>query len=226
MASTSIDCIDEYTLQLDDNITKFECLCKDIKTLCNEMRTLKKKSAKLIKLASKSKRRRDDQKEPSGFTCPVQLSDALAEFLGLEHGTTMPRSQVTKRIFEYVKEHNLKDINDGRKFNLNDPQNVYAQALKKLLNVQDDTQVGYFTLQMYLKDHFKSLSRQETGRVVEGGGGEEEVTASSTLVVSGDETLCVEEDEEMLLDEETTPTKTSSSKKRRVVTKKNSSSSA
>lgn len=153
---SSSDIIEEYVLHLDENITKVDALCKDMKTLATEMRNLKKRNAKLIKLAQKTKRRREDQKEPSGFTSPVEISDELAVFLNLEKGSSLPRSQVTKLIFEYVKDHNLKDPNDGRRFNLEDSSNVYAKDLKRLLCTGDNEEVGYFTLQKHLKKHFKS----------------------------------------------------------------------
>jgi chromatin remodeling complex protein RSC6 len=167
----SIEIIDDFTSHLDDNLSKCEALFKDTKTALNEMRALKKKSLKLIKLASKVKRRRnEDGKEPSGFTSPIEISDELADFLAVERGISMPRAKVTKAIFEYVKEHGLKNCNDGRIFDLSDTSNVYAQTLKRLLNVTDEDKVGYFTLQKHLKHHFKSNSQsisQQTQTVEE-----------------------------------------------------------
>jgi upstream activation factor subunit UAF30 len=46
-----------------------------------------------------------------GFAAEVQLSADLAEFLGTER---MPRTEVTKRIWAYIKENDLQDPSDKR----------------------------------------------------------------------------------------------------------------
>lgn len=46
------------------------------------------------------------QKKPSAFMKPVQVSDALAEIVGRG---PMPRTEVTKKLWDYIKSHNLQD---------------------------------------------------------------------------------------------------------------------
>ncbi len=47
-----------------------------------------------------------------GFSAPVQLSNELTAFFGGE--SSMPRTEVTKRIWVYIKEHNLQNPSDKR----------------------------------------------------------------------------------------------------------------
>lgn len=43
----------------------------------------------------------------SGFLAPLQLSDALIKFLGTGE-SALPRSDVIKRMWDYIKEKNLQ----------------------------------------------------------------------------------------------------------------------
>lgn len=45
---------------------------------------------------------------------PVQVSDALAEIVG--HGP-MARTEVTKKLWDYIKKHKLQDNNNKRNIN-------------------------------------------------------------------------------------------------------------
>lgn len=51
------------------------------------------------------------EKKPSAFMKPIQISEELASLIG--HGP-MPRTEVTKRIWDYIKKHNLQDPQNKR----------------------------------------------------------------------------------------------------------------
>jgi chromatin remodeling complex protein RSC6 len=55
--------------------------------------------------------KRANQQSKGGFQACVQLSTELSDFLG---EVTMPRTQVTKRVWEYIKAHNLQNPDDKR----------------------------------------------------------------------------------------------------------------
>lgn len=54
------------------------------------------------------------EKKNSAFMRPVQVSEALAEVVG--HGP-MARTEVTKKLWEYIKKHKLQDTNNKRNIN-------------------------------------------------------------------------------------------------------------
>lgn len=54
------------------------------------------------------------EKKNSAFMRPIQVSEALAEIVG--HGP-MPRTEVTKKIWEYIKKHKLQDEKNKRMIN-------------------------------------------------------------------------------------------------------------
>lgn len=62
-------------------------------------------------------------KKNSAFMRPVQVSDTLAEVVG--HGA-MPRTEVTKKLWDYIKKHKLQDKNNKRMIN---PDNKLSKVL-------------------------------------------------------------------------------------------------
>ncbi len=54
------------------------------------------------------------EKKKSAFMKPIHVSDALAEIVG--HGP-MPRTEVTKKLWDYIKKHKLQDQTNKRLIN-------------------------------------------------------------------------------------------------------------
>ncbi len=68
-----------------------------------------------------------EEKKQSAFMKPVQVSQALAEIVG---AGPMPRTEVTKKLWEYIKKHKLQDEKNKR--------NIIPDAkLTKVLGSQD-----------------------------------------------------------------------------------------
>jgi len=88
---------------------------------------------------------------PSGFVKPIPITSELADFLGKDHGTEMARTQVTREINSYIREHNLQDPSNGRII-------IPNQALRTLLRVPQKDELTYFNLQRYMSHHFVKAS--------------------------------------------------------------------
>ena len=87
------------------------------------------------------------QRTLSGFAKPSLLSDELCEFMGVGTGASMARTEVTRKINEYIKKNNLQDAADKR--------HILPDAnLKKILNLTCEDKLTYFNLQKYMKHHF------------------------------------------------------------------------
>ncbi len=54
------------------------------------------------------------QKKTSAFMKPVSVSDALAEVVGKG---PMARTEVTKKLWDYIKKHKLQDAKNKRNIN-------------------------------------------------------------------------------------------------------------
>ncbi|KAJ1293464.1 hypothetical protein BS78_01G070200 [Paspalum vaginatum] len=79
----------------------------------------------------------------SGLLAPLQLSDDLVKFIGTGE-SMLSRSDVVKRMWEYIKENNLQDPSDRRKI-------ICDEKLKDLLQVESFTG---FTVSKLLAPHF------------------------------------------------------------------------
>ena len=126
---------------------------QQVSTHLNTLRTgfkqLEKKVNKELKLAQKlsKKKQAKANRKPSGFIKPTRISKELATFLGKDHGSEMARTEVTREINKYIREHKLQDKDNGRKINPD-------KQLKKLLKIQSKDELTYFNLQKYMSPHF------------------------------------------------------------------------
>lgn len=136
---------DEFT----QFINKFQSMISQFSALKAELRVIEKKTTKELKIAQKltNKKKRKGTRAPSGFVKPAPISNELADFLGLNHGSEMARTDVTREINKYIREHSLQDSNNGRKINPD-------KKLSTLLNVTPDIELTYFNLQKYMGPHF------------------------------------------------------------------------
>ncbi|ONK76010.1 uncharacterized protein A4U43_C03F22890 [Asparagus officinalis] len=102
-----------------------------------------RKPKKEREASDESPRKGKRQKGSTGFLAPLQLSDALMKFIGTGE-TELPRSDVVKRIWDYIKENNLQDPADKRNI-------ICDEKLKELFEV--DYFTG-FTVSKLLTAHF------------------------------------------------------------------------
>ena len=143
--NTSVDSFPQFTKILEELETLRSNLQKSIvavRSLQKDVtRELKKNQNKKVKEASKKKR------SPSGFAKPTVISQELCTFLGKPTGTEMARTEVTKHLTTYIKEHNLQDPANKRTI-------LPDKKLQKLLQTTKNDEVTYFNLQKYMKVHF------------------------------------------------------------------------
>ena len=118
--------------------------------LKSDFKTLEKQVLKEARSMDKVNARRNRNKgsrAPSGFVKPAGISKELAKFLNVPEDTMIARTDVTKMITAYVKQHNLQDVSNGRKI-------IPDAKLSSLLGVKASDEVTYFNLQKYMKPHF------------------------------------------------------------------------
>jgi upstream activation factor subunit UAF30 len=138
-------------------LAKLQQLGALLSTLKSEYRALEKQWTRELKSAQKqsSKRKRKaGNRAPSGFVKPTRISDELASFLEKPAGTEMARTEVTREINVYIRNHNLQDKANGRKINPDKP-------LTQLLKVSDNVELTYFNLQKYMGPHFPKAVKAE-----------------------------------------------------------------
>lgn len=111
---------------------------------------------KLKKVVDKIQKKRENaRKSPSGFAKPNKISDELCDFIGVPHGTEKSRTEITRYINNYVKEHNLNKPTNRRIILPDD-------KLKAILNVKEGEEVTFFILQRLISHHFPPKSKPAT----------------------------------------------------------------
>ena len=130
--------------------TKLAAAVALFKEIQSNLKVLQKTYDKMKKVVDKQERKKISARTtPSGFAKPTKISDELCAFLGVSKGSMMSRTEVTRSINLYVKQHNLYDPSNRRIINPD-------ANLKKILVLKPGEILSFFTLQRAIKGHFAS----------------------------------------------------------------------
>ena len=139
---------------------QLQALRSQLTSVTGQVRALQKRADRELKQAhkaSKKRARRTGNRAPSGFVKPTKISSELASFLGKPKGTEMARTEVTREINNYIREHKLQDPKNGR--------HILADSkLKKLLKLKKDDELTYFNLQRFMSPHFAKASSKSSSQ--------------------------------------------------------------
>lgn len=110
----------------------------------------------IIRKHTKARRRSSGSSasHKSGFAVPVKVSNSLAEFLKIDPNDHLPRTEVTKRITEYIKTNSLQCEDNKKLF-------VCDEALAKVFSIQAGTQTNWFEMQKFLAKLLTSVKKEE-----------------------------------------------------------------
>lgn len=138
----------ETAAQIHAAQTNFKAISTALKALEKEYTKERKEMAKK---AEKYTRKNKSNRNPSGFAKKAPISSALADFLGLPHGSELARTDATRQINMYIKSNNLQNPQAKKEI-------LCDAKLKSLLQPADGEVVHFFNLQRFLKKHFISAS--------------------------------------------------------------------
>lgn len=135
---------------------------KEIVTLRRLLREHHHELKESSKRGRKKKAQRDNTKprKPSGFAEPVLVSDTLYDFLsrfGIDNGSLVARTEVTKHVIEYIKQNNLQNPEHRREIV---PDKVLTKVFGPAMERRDPEDnespmvYSYMKLQKYLTQHF------------------------------------------------------------------------
>jgi len=130
---------------LVDKMSSLTVLNKEIQAV---LKQVAKDYDKLKKIVDKIQKKRENaRKSPSGFAKPNKISDELCDFIGVPRGTEKSRTDITRYINTYVKEHNLNKPTNRRVI-------LPDEKLKAILNIKEGEDVTFFILQRLISHHF------------------------------------------------------------------------
>ena len=128
---------------------------KDVdKALRNKDKTIDKttKPKKTIKEKTEKDTKTEKKKIVSGITKPVILSDDLCNFLGKPLKTEMARTEVTKELYQYIKDNKLQDTENKKIIKAD-------KGMLSMLGVDEGYEITYFNIQNLMNKHY---IKQET----------------------------------------------------------------
>ena len=136
--ATFADLITKHILRLQE-------LTSSLTSVKSDFKNIEKRWSRELKTAQKGmKKKKNANRQPSGFVKPTRITDELADFLEKPHGIEMARTQVTREINTYIRAHSLAT---GRNINPD-------AKLMGLLKIPDGEILTYFNLQKYMSPHF------------------------------------------------------------------------
>lgn len=176
----TIEKTDDIVIDITDNVDStttseayestfrdVENILKDFKTAITKLRQLKREIVTMEKSLRKHEERKARRKRASldengnkrknGFSLENNIiSDELCDFIGHPKGTPISRSEVTRRLTAYVKEHNLQDPEDKRYVNLDSEA---GSKLKDLLSEVLDKEgnpcrLTIITINKFISKHY------------------------------------------------------------------------
>lgn len=132
--------------------TTLETLAAALDVLAKEQRALRKDVRKIRQhIEDPTGEKQAARAQNNGFNKPLGVSDKLRAFLGLAADEKISRSQVTRRVNEYVEAKGLKA-----------GQNISLDAtLKDLLQVPEGVQVTFLNIQKYINPHYVKEPKPE-----------------------------------------------------------------
>jgi chromatin remodeling complex protein RSC6 len=139
--------------------SKLQTLVSAIAALRSELRGIERqveRELRAARKASEKKRRKNINRQPSGFVKPTLISNELAAFLGKSSGSEMARTEVTREINAYIRDNKLQDKDNGRRI-------LPDAKLKKLLKLKDGDELTYFNLQRFMSPHFSTAAKSVAG---------------------------------------------------------------
>ena len=138
--------IDNQFMSVLSTLSQFK---NQITALSTQLKGLEKTVKKEIKQRNRVivKKQSSGNRKPSGFAEASPISNELCEFMGKDTGATVARTEVTKFVCNYIKQHSLTNDENKREIKPD-------TKLKHLLGTNSDTVVTYFNIQRYMNRHF------------------------------------------------------------------------
>ncbi len=140
---------EELCNQFEGIVNGLNTIKIQISNLQQNLKQLEKSVKKQMKGLKKevSKNKNKGNRQPSGFARPSKVTKELCTFMNKEEGTEIARTEVTKALVSYIKEHKLENTDNSKII-------TPDSKLKQLLGIEEGQELTYFTIQKFMNKHF------------------------------------------------------------------------
>jgi len=144
--------IDAIENRLNEHKKVIELSMHELKTGFVEIKTLKTLIWKIIHKNAN----RQNKNQPHGFAIPTTVSEELCVFMKKEPGSLIARTEVTKALTTYIKEHSLQNPLKKRDIL---PDDVLLKLFGK---TESDLSapITFFNMQKYINHHFVKTEKK------------------------------------------------------------------
>ena len=137
---------DKILLKIDELEMVFIANKKSAELALLELRNVKKQIKKMK--PQKNKKVSKVDRKPHGFAVPSAVSDELCNFMKVEKGTLVSRTNVTKSLTDYIKANKLQNPENKREI-------IPDVVLSSLFGEgAKGAYLTHFTIQKYMNHHF------------------------------------------------------------------------
>ena len=125
----------------------------NIKALRSALKAVKQLQTDVRRIARKKRATRQGNNK-SGFMKEAAISDAMADFLGVDHGSMMSRVECTKRLHAYILENNLQNPENRREIVADKGLTKLLKYNKKSVSEGGHGPLFYYVMQKLIQEHF------------------------------------------------------------------------
>ena len=137
------------SLEIDTLMKTLSDTHRSLKNLKKDLDKVHQRELKSVKKKKKGDPNNKSNKEPSGFNKPAIVpSEFCKQPWGCEEGQLIPRTQLTKMVYDYIKDNTLQDPNDKRI--IHPDKNV-----KTLFHLEAGQVLEFKTFQTYMAKLYK-----------------------------------------------------------------------
>lgn len=149
--------VDATTTETETPENTLDTLFEKLEELNTLTKWFNRQGRAIIRKSTKSRRRNTNTNAKSGFAVPVKVAATLAEFLNMDPSEHMPRTEVTKRLTEYIKTNSLQCEDNKKLF-------VCDEKLAKVFSIAVGTQTNWFEMQKFLAKLLTSVKKDEAAK--------------------------------------------------------------
>lgn len=141
--------------ELDNTIKLLVDSLRTVKTLKKDLDKVHLRELKNVRKKKKNDNANKTNKEPSGFNKPAPVPEEFTEQpWGCEVGQMIPRTQLTKMVYDYIKDNDLQDPKDKRI--IHPDKNV-----KSLFHLEAGQDLEFKTFQTYMAKLYKKDTKEK-----------------------------------------------------------------